>query len=62
MTDAKKFYGAAYTPERAENLDKAVKYLDMAIRADTDTKREMAFSAALKNEAAAFAGASAVAA
>lgn len=55
MTDAKKFYGAAYTPERAERLEKAVKYLDMAIRSDTDNKREMAFNAALKSEAEAFA-------
>lgn len=56
MTNAKQFYGSAYTQERADNLDKAFKYLEMAIRADTETKREMAFNAALKNETAAFAG------
>lgn len=54
-TDAAKFYGTAFTPERAANLTKAVKYLDMAIRADTDSKREMAFAAALRAEATAFA-------
>lgn len=55
LTNAQTFYGAAFTPERAENLTKATKYLDMAIRADSETKREMAFNAALKSEAAAFA-------
>lgn len=55
MTDAAKFYGPAFTPERAENLTRAVKYLDMAVRAETESKREMAFNAALKAEAAAFA-------
>jgi hypothetical protein len=56
-TDAAKFYGPAFTEARAENLTKAVKYLDMAIRAEGDggTKVDMAFNAALKAEAAAFA-------
>lgn len=54
MTDAAKFYGSAYTPQRKENLDKAVKFLDMACRADTEQKETMAFNAALKNEAEAF--------
>ncbi len=55
MTDAAKFYGTAFTAERADNLTKAVKYLDMAIRAETESKQEMAFNAALRSEAAAFA-------
>lgn len=55
ITNASKFYGAAFTPERSENLLKACKYLDMALRAETDSKREMAFNAAVKAEAAAFA-------
>jgi hypothetical protein len=54
-TNPAKFYGSAYTSDRAANLDKATKYLDMAIRAETDSKREMAFNAALKAEQAAFA-------
>lgn len=56
-TDAAKFYGAAFTESRAENLTKAVKYLDMAIRGEGEggNKSEMAFNAALKSEAAAFA-------
>lgn len=54
MIDAAKFYGTAFTAERSENLSKAVRYLDMALRADTDSKREMAFNAAVKAEAAAF--------
>jgi hypothetical protein len=54
-TDPAKFYGPAFTPERAENLTKAAKYLDMALRADTDSKRDMAMNAALKAEANAFA-------
>ena len=56
MTDAAKFYGSAFTPERADVLTQAVQYLDMAIRAETDSKREMAFKAALRQEEAAFAG------
>ena len=55
MTNAATFYGPAYTPERAANLDKATRYLDMALRAETESKQEMAFNAALKAEAAAFA-------
>jgi hypothetical protein len=54
ITNAQDFYGSAFTTARADNLNKACKYLDMAIRADTDTKREMALTAALKAEAAAF--------
>jgi hypothetical protein len=57
-TDAAKFYGPAFTPDRAEGLTKAVKYLDMAVRAEASgetNKIEMAFNAALKAEAAAFA-------
>lgn len=58
MTDAPQFYGKAYAeaeqPRKAK-LDAAVKYLDMAIRADTEQKQNMAFNAALKNEAEAFA-------
>lgn len=55
-TDAKTFYGPSY--EKASNpakLETAVRYLDMAIRADTETKQNMAFNAALKAEAEAFA-------
>jgi hypothetical protein len=58
-TDAAKFYGKAYTPERAELLGKAVKYLDMGVRAEVNgetNKVEMAFSAALRAETSAFAG------
>jgi hypothetical protein len=57
MTDAAKFYGTAFTPERAENLTKAVKYLDMALRNENEpgNKADMAMNAALKAEAAAFA-------
>ena len=55
QTNAAKFYGSAYTTARSEKLEKAVRYLDMAIRADTETKQEMAFNAALKQEAEAFA-------
>jgi len=55
VTDPARFYGTAYTPERAEQLSKATKYLDMALRAETENKQEMAFNAALKAEAAAFA-------
>lgn len=55
VTDPSKFYGSAYTPERKPKLDMATKYLDMAIRADTETKQNMAFNAALKAEAEAFA-------
>jgi hypothetical protein len=51
---ASQFYGKAFTPEREENLLKAVKYLDMALRAETETKQNMAFAAALKADAAAF--------
>jgi len=57
MTNAEKFYGKAYTPERAEQLDKAHKYLMMAVRAEANgetNKIEMAFNAALKAEAVAF--------
>ncbi len=39
MTVAKEFYGSAYTPERAEKLEKAVRYLDMACRADIPSSR-----------------------
>lgn len=58
MTIASKFYGNAYNSDRAEQLDKAVKYLDMAIRAEANgegNKIDMAFNAAVKAEAAAFA-------
>lgn len=59
MTDAAKFYGKAFTPERAETLTKAIKYLDMAVRAeasgDVGSKADMAFKAALKAEESAFA-------
>lgn len=58
--NAQTFYGNAYTPERAALLDKAFKYLDMAIRSEAlgaagESKVNMAFSAALKAEAEAFA-------
>ena len=49
-TDPDKFYGPAFTPERSEKLTKACNFLDMACRAETDQKREMAFNAALKLE------------
>jgi hypothetical protein len=50
MTDAQKFYGTAYTVERAANLTKATRYLDMACRAEGSGephKVEMALNAAL---------------
>lgn len=58
MTDPAKFYGPAFTPERAELLTKAVKYLDMGVRAEAAgdaTKTEMALKAAVKAEGEAFA-------
>lgn len=57
MTDAAKFYGKAFTPERAESMTKAVKYLDMALRNENEpgNKTDMAFNAALKAERDAFA-------
>jgi hypothetical protein len=54
MTEAQKFYGASYAKGNGEVLEKAHRYLEMAIKADTETKREMAFKAALKAEAEAF--------
>ena len=57
-TDAKKFYGAAFTEARADHLTKAVRYLDMAIRGEESgemNKVDMAFKAALKAEGEAFA-------
>ncbi len=58
MTEAAKFYGKAFTKNREELLTKAVRYLDMAVRAETSNepghKGEMAFKAALKAEASAF--------
>lgn len=57
MTDAKKFYGSAYTADRAAKLEAACRYLDMALRAEVageTNKIDMAFRAALKNEAEAF--------
>lgn len=59
MTDAAKFYGPAFTPARAEALTRAVKYLDMGVRAEANgeaNKVEMAMNAAVKAEAAAFEG------
>ncbi len=47
MTDAAKFYGKAFTPERQDLLKKAVKYLDMAVRAEINgetNKIDMAFN------------------
>jgi len=57
VTNAAKFYGAAFTPEREELLKKAVKYLDMAVRsedANEANKVDMAFKAALRAEEQAF--------
>jgi hypothetical protein len=59
MTDPKSFYGEAYGRAKdPKKLDAAVKYLDMAIRAEaenSESKIEMAMKAALRNEAEAFA-------
>ena len=57
VTNAAKFYGAAFTPEREELLKKAVKYLDMAVRSEDageTNKVDMAFKAALRAEEQAF--------
>lgn len=56
MTDARAFYGPSY--DKANNktkLETAVRYLDMACRADSETKENMALNAAVKAEAEAFA-------
>lgn len=58
--DAKAFYGSAYTAHRSENLDKAFKWLMKAIQFEAEgdasvSKMTMAFNAALKAEADAFA-------
>jgi hypothetical protein len=56
-TDAEKFYGSAFTEERKETLSKAVKYLDMAVRAEANgetNKIDMALNAALKAESLVF--------
>lgn len=61
---AAEFYGAAYERGNAftrEKLDKAFRYLGMALRAEAnvgeeDPKFKMAFKAAVQAEAEAFAG------
>ena len=54
MTTAAEYYGKAYIPARAVLLDKAFRYLEMATRAETETKEAMAFKAACKAEEEAF--------
>lgn len=54
---AKEFYGPAYTPARAESLEKSFKYLEMAVKADEakdENKARMAWNAAVKYEGEAF--------
>lgn len=57
--DAKQFYGSAFTPARESKLNDAFKWLMKAIEFERveggERKAEMAFNAALKNEAEAFA-------
>lgn len=62
---ARKFYGDAFTPERAELLTKAHFWLERAILAEiegNEGKVKLAFKAALKNEAEAFGSTMAMAA
>lgn len=62
-TNAQEFYGNAFTSAssaRKLGLEKAYKFLDMAIRSEAGgeanvSKTNMAFNAALKHEADAFA-------
>lgn len=51
---AKTLYGSAYTQDRANFLDKAFRFLSMALRAENTTKESMAFNAAVKAESEAF--------
>lgn len=62
---AKKFYGAAWSNERAAKLTEAYRFLEMAIRAEKDDKAStvgMAMKQALRFEAEAFAEAMSMAA
>jgi len=65
LAAAKEFYGDACTPSRAKLLAEALMWLNKAIvfeKAGEKTKTEMAFKAALKKEAEAFASEMALAA